>query len=72
MSGALSSLDSLGPSERTLNPKVPTASSSDLAVRPQMLTVPDLKRGGGLKEVLFVALDTREFKPLQARIQGGA
>ena len=30
-----------------------------------------LKRGGGLKEVLFVALDTREFKPLQTKIQGG-
>jgi len=31
-----------------------------------------LKRGGGLNEVLFVALDTRELKPFEAKITGVA
>ena len=31
-----------------------------------------LKGETGLKEVLLVALDTREFKPLQAKLEGGA
>lgn len=46
----------------------------DLCARVMVDTVEEyLKRGGGgLKEVLFVALDTREFKPLQAKIQGGS
>jgi len=44
----------------------------DLCARVMVDTVEEhLKRGGSLKEVLFVALDTREFKPLQAKIQGG-
>jgi len=44
----------------------------DLCARVMVDTVEEhLKRGGGLKEVLFVALDTREFKPLQTKIQGG-
>jgi O-acetyl-ADP-ribose deacetylase (regulator of RNase III) len=44
----------------------------DLCARVMVDTVEEhLKRGGGLKEVLFVALDTREFKPLQAKIKGG-
>ena len=45
----------------------------DLCARVMVETVEEhLKRGGSLKEVLFVALDTRELEPLEARIQGGA
>jgi O-acetyl-ADP-ribose deacetylase (regulator of RNase III) len=45
----------------------------DLCARVMVDTVAEhLQRGSGLEEVLFVALDAREFKPLQARIQGGA
>jgi len=44
----------------------------DLCARVMVDTVEEhLKRDSGLNEVLFVALDTREFKPLQAKIQGG-
>jgi O-acetyl-ADP-ribose deacetylase len=45
----------------------------DLCARVLTETVEARLRGTTcLKEVLFVALDTREFKPLQARLEGGA
>jgi O-acetyl-ADP-ribose deacetylase (regulator of RNase III) len=45
----------------------------DLCARVMVDTVEEhLKRGGGLNEVLFVALDTREFKPFEAKITGVA
>jgi O-acetyl-ADP-ribose deacetylase (regulator of RNase III) len=45
----------------------------DLCAKVMVGTVEEhLKGNSNLKEVLFVALDTRELKPLQARIEGGA
>jgi O-acetyl-ADP-ribose deacetylase len=44
----------------------------DLCAKVMVGTVEEhLKGNSSLNEVLFVALDTREFKPLQARIEGG-
>lgn len=44
----------------------------DLAARVMIDTVEEHLRGEtGLTEVIFVALDTREFKPLQTKLEGG-
>jgi O-acetyl-ADP-ribose deacetylase (regulator of RNase III) len=45
----------------------------DLCAEVMMDTVEEhLKGGVRLEEVLFVALNTREFEPLQSRLEGGA
>ena len=45
----------------------------DLCARVMVDTVEaHLKGDTGLKEVLFVALDTREFTPFQSKLEGGA
>jgi len=45
----------------------------DLCAEVMVGTVEEHLSGDGrLEEVLFVALDTREFEPLQAQIEGGA
>lgn len=45
----------------------------DLCAQVMMDTVEEhLKGDGNVAEVLFVALDTREFEPLQAKIEAGA
>ena len=45
----------------------------DLCARVMVDTVEEhLKGNTGLKEVLFAALDTREFTPFQSRLEGGA
>ena len=45
----------------------------DLCANVMVDTVEEhLKGSTGLKEVLFVALNTREFEPLQSKLEGGA
>jgi len=45
----------------------------DLCARVMLDVVSEhLKNKSGLDEVLFVALDTREYKPFEARMEGGA
>ena len=45
----------------------------DLCARVMVGTTEEhLKGNTGLKEVLFVALDTREFTPFQSKLEGGA
>lgn len=45
----------------------------DLCARVMVDTVEEHLQGkSNLKEVIFVALDTREFNPLKAKIEGGA
>ena len=44
----------------------------DLCVRVMVDTVTEhLQQGTSLEDVVFVALDPREFNPLQAKIEGG-
>jgi O-acetyl-ADP-ribose deacetylase len=45
----------------------------DVCARVMVDTVAEyMTNGGKLNEVIFVALDTREFKPLKAKIEGAA